>query len=100
MNYSSSDESAFRWLIILQAASSDAVPEAVKEMIKKPSVPLQEMAALINEGQKNGEIAKGNPEKLATAYWAMMQGLALFRAEGLHDRQMPDAEMVLKVLRP
>lgn len=57
------------------------------------------LRALIVEGQRDGEVAPGNPDQLAAAVAAMLEGLARLAADGQRD-EFPDAEIVLRMLRP
>jgi hypothetical protein len=60
------------------------------------------MRGLIVEGQATGEIANDDPDKLVSALLACVDGLsrvARLSPEEV-EKQMPDAGMILRILRP
>lgn len=101
INYEDMEGYANRWLIMIQASSSDAVPEEVKTLVKGQFYQIQRLAELIAEGQKMGQFINEDPLSLSVAYWAMMQGLILFKAYYMDGTPpMPGAETVLRILKP
>ena len=92
-------EGAYLFLIMTQAFTSDAVPAEVKELLsgEAASAAMQNLIPIIQDGQRTGDIAKDDPEKLAVLYFSMIQGLAINRVHQ-QDFAMPDAEMVLRIL--
>ncbi|WP_409464148.1 TetR/AcrR family transcriptional regulator [Amycolatopsis sp. GA6-003] len=57
------------------------------------------LRTLIVEGQRDGEVAAGDPDQLAAAIAAMLEGLARLAADS-ERTAFPDAEIVLRMLRP
>jgi len=88
-------------LVILQTFTSEAVPEearAAYEQFAQPS--FQHLVALIQEGQREGEVVDGNPAELALVFTACIQGIALSRLEGNGPSvPAPRPEAVLRLLR-
>lgn len=87
-------------LIMLQATTSEAVPEEAKkisgEKIKKP---FEYLIPIIIEGQKSGEIVKEEPMVLAITYFSFIQGLGITRMQNGRNIPFPSIDMVLSFLK-
>lgn len=87
-------------LIMLQATTSEAIPEEAKkisqEKIKKP---FEYFIPLILEGQKTGEILNDDPMVLAITYFSIVQGLGITRMQYRKDLPFPSTEMILRFLK-
>lgn len=87
-------------LIMIQASTSEAVPEearrVAKEKIKKP---FEHFVPLLMEGQALGEIVREDPLMLAITYFSMVQGLGITRMQGSREMPFPTTAMVLSFLR-
>lgn len=87
-------------LIMLQATTSEAVPEeAIKisrETIKKP---FEYLIPILVEGQKKGEIRNEDPMVLAVTYFSIVQGLGITRVQNDKNIPFPSTELVLSFLR-
>jgi len=58
--------------------------------------PNEALTQIISEGQSEGSVIHGEPEQLAMAYWAMLQGLCCYV---LMDMPIsPKPEMLLRIL--
>lgn len=93
------EENALRWLFMINVTISEVVPEEAKNLSASSFAPLTLVIELIRQGQALGEIRDGDPEKLAVAYWAMIQGLILFRYNKDLKLPLPDIDTVLSVLK-
>jgi AcrR family transcriptional regulator len=93
-------EGAYLFLIMVQAFTSDAVPGEVKQMMDGELAysAIKATLPLIKAGQQNGEIVQEDPEKLAVLYYSAIQGLAISKIQW-KDCPLPDADMVLRVLK-
>jgi AcrR family transcriptional regulator len=86
-----------------QAMASDSLPADLREQIKEQALSMREiMRGLIVEGQATGEIANDDPDKLARALLACVDGLSRMVQLSPEDveKQMPDAGMILRILGP
>ncbi|OZI12009.1 TetR family transcriptional regulator [Bacillaceae bacterium SAS-127] len=92
-----SGEEVLLFLIMIQASTSDVVPEEVKEMLKVSS-PVEATAPLIIAGQKEGEIIQADPIQLTVTYYALIQGLAINKIQW-QECPMPDPMMVINIFR-
>jgi len=90
-------------LFVTQTLVSRTVPEALRlRMAENGKSTLGQLAQLIAEGQRNGEIATdASPESLATAVAALVRGLALFHEIKIaHERPGPPSDVLTRLLRP
>lgn len=90
-------------LFVTQALVSRAVPDALRaRMAENGKLALDQLAVLIAEGQRTGEIASDtSPESLATAVAALVRGLALFHEVKIaHERPAPPRDVLTRLLRP
>jgi AcrR family transcriptional regulator len=94
------EENALRWLFMINLTISDVVPQEAKLLSAASYTPLNAITELIRKGQSLGEIAGGDPERLMIAYWAMIQGLILFRYNKELNPPMPEIDTVLRMLKP
>jgi AcrR family transcriptional regulator len=85
-------------LVIVHAFTEDA-PRAVRESLERYNRQVREnLAMLIEEGQRTGAVAPGVPEELARALIALVQGLAISRVVN-PSGPLPLIEIVLRVLK-
>jgi AcrR family transcriptional regulator len=93
-------EGAYLFLIMIQAFTSDAVPQEVRDMLDDEFVlsSVNATIPLIVSGQSSGEIVQDDPEKLAICYYSLIQGLAISRIQR-KDCPLPDAEMILRIFK-
>lgn len=97
----SSESAAMRhWrLIMLQAATSEAVPgEARRIAGEKMIVPVALLIPVLIEGQRLGEFTPEDPAVLALTYFSFVQGLGITRVQGGADIPFPTVEMVLRFI--
>ena len=87
-------------LIMLQAATSEAIPEEAKKISKeKMKKPFEHLIPIIIEGQHVNEIVKEDPLVLAITYFSIIQGLGITRIQNGKDIPFPTTEMILSFLR-
>lgn len=90
-------------VFVTQAVVSRTIPAAMQErMGEAAKVALDQLAELIAEGQRNGEIANdASPEELATAVAALVRGLALFHELQItNERPTAPRDVLTRLLRP
>lgn len=88
------------FLIMIQASTSDAIPEEVKQLLssKEFKSPVNSLLPLIIEGQQYNEIIQENPLKLAVSYYAFIQGFAINKLQW-DECPIPDAELIIKIFK-
>jgi AcrR family transcriptional regulator len=100
LKYISSDtDSAYYFLIMAQISVTDSLPDAVTDLLKGPTVPFVTLARMIAEGQEQGSIAPGDGTQLVVAYWAAIQGLAIYQIAYGDQFPVPDAEILMRLFR-
>lgn len=96
-----SKNGAYLFLIMVQAFTSAAVPEQVKELVtSQSSSTLEGILPIIRAGQQAGQIVKEDPAKLSSSYFAMIQGISLQQVQQVDALSAPDADLILKIFRP
>ena len=93
------EESSLYSIIIMQAMLQGKGIPGLSEYIFQHALHYGELPPLIVEAQKSGEAAQGDPELLASTYFALFQGYTLFV---LHDEALKKKitpEIFTKVLR-
>jgi AcrR family transcriptional regulator len=88
-------------LVIMQAFTSEAVPEEARAAVEGDGQrTLQDIIALIREGQATGQVVAGDPVELALVFTACIQGVALTRLQGDTPAvSLPRADTILRFLR-
>ncbi|MDF2660334.1 MAG: hypothetical protein K0Q94_3125 [Paenibacillus sp.] len=87
-------------LILLQTATSEAIPEEAKRISKDTmGKPFEYMIPLIVQGQQAGEIVEEDPMMLAITYFSFIQGLGISRMQTTAELPFPSAETVLRFMR-
>ena len=83
------------FLLILQGAVSESIPqEAAAEMVRFHETFFLPVVALMEEGQRCGEIVKGiSPRELTSTLMAMLHGLTVFALMVRHAPKAPDKEL-------
>ncbi|HEX3045870.1 MAG TPA: TetR/AcrR family transcriptional regulator [Bacillota bacterium] len=88
-------------LIMLQASTSEAVPEEAKRIsADKMKIPIQYLIPVIEAGQAAGEIVAENPLALAIAFFSIIQGLGITRMQGGKEMPFPSVDLILRFLKP
>lgn len=92
------EDVAYYFFLMVQAYVSDANPPAVRELMERSNEPSQVMLHIVLEGQARGQIREGDPAGLVMAFWAAVEGLAVYKVS-LGDRMaMPDSEFLAGML--
>lgn len=87
-------------LILLQTATSEAIPEAAKLVAKEKIMkPFEHLVPLIIAGQEAGEIIPGDPVEIAVAYFSFIQGLGIARIQTTAAAPFPSTELVLRFMK-
>lgn len=93
-------ESPYYFLMIIQAYTSESVPQTVKDLVKKKDLLYQQyLIPLLIEGQKTGQVAAGDPITMAIAYLSLIQGLAIIKMQGGEEMSVPSADILLRLFQ-
>ncbi len=92
VNTAFTEESSLYFLIMVQAMIQGRGIPGLMEYIYQRTTHYDELPRLISEAQKSGEAAQGDPEVLASTYFALFQGytLILLYDDELKKKITPD----------
>jgi AcrR family transcriptional regulator len=91
-------DSAYYFLIVAHASVMEDTGEEHKKLMSVSSVAIEIMAKIIAEGQETGETAAGNPLDMSIAFFAAIQGLALYKLS-VKGFKMPDPEILVNMVK-
>lgn len=88
-------------MLILQALTSHAVPQEMRQMVLQESQSSHEaLKQLIIEGQAAGEVVAGDPDLLTTSFEWCIQGMVFgISYWGYEAKRLPDVESILRLLK-
>ena len=88
-------------MLILQALTSHAVPQEMRQIVLQESQSTHEaLKQLIVEGQAAGEVVAGDPDLLATAFEWCIQGMVFgLSFWGYEANRLPGIDSVLRMLK-
>ncbi len=88
-------------LLLLQASMPDALPPDAAEEIRRRNAQLvRQLAELLKEGQRDGQIAPLDPLTLAVTYFAVMQGAGMMLAQSAAPLPLVPIDRLLRFLWP
>jgi AcrR family transcriptional regulator len=93
------EDSAFYFLLMIQAYVSDANPKEVKELMQNSSITNEIILKIVEEGQKSGSIGDGNPQDYVMIFWALIQGLAFYKLLAGEGFKAPSTKLLLKMFQ-
>ncbi len=85
------------FLLMAQTLRSETAPECVKKLVAGFDM-VTPVISVIERGQREGSIKKGNPAALAVAYWGAVQGIAENVALS-PELPLPEAGWIVDILR-
>lgn len=87
-------------LLILRALTEDDAPPPVRDALARYNQQVREqLATLIEDGQREGSVAPGPPMELARTLLVIVQGLAISRILD-KDAEFPSTKLILRFLNP
>lgn len=88
-------------LVVLQAFTSDAVPEPARAALRLYGQrSFRDLVSLVRQAQQEGRVVAGDPVELVLAYNACIQGVALSVLQsGARRGRLPSVDTVLRLLR-
>jgi TetR/AcrR family transcriptional regulator len=94
--FEKNDTAASYFYLITQAAMSEAAPNEVKEIIRTQNdFKYEVIQRILVTGQKEGTVKDFNPEQMTTAFWSMINGLAINKAVNGNKFIKPDKSLLL-----
>jgi AcrR family transcriptional regulator len=92
-----SADTAYYFFLMMQAYTSDANPEEARELMRNSNEPAEVLLRIVLEGQAKGQIREGDPAGYVTAYWAAVQGLAVYKVWMGAGFRMPDSGLLVRM---
>ena len=89
------EAAGYYYLLMANAAISDATPEPAREIIRKQN-PLRYrvMSKIFTQAMEQGDVPHSAPDRLALLFWSTFTGLAITRATQGKRFPAPDSETV------
>ena len=91
-------DSAYYFLIVIHASVMENTDEPHKALMATSSIAIQSMSRILKAGQDAGEVADGNTVDMAVAFFAAIQGLALYKLSA-GNFSMPDPELLVNMVK-
>ena len=98
-NIGTDSDSAYYFFLMIQISVTESLPQAAIEAMKKASTPNEVMGRMIAEGQQQGDIVEGDIAALTNAYWAAINGLAVFQIAYAGNLVIPDPVVIMRILK-
>lgn len=85
------------FVLMANAQRSEGTPEHIRKIALKVNT-IEQFAAIIEMGQKEGTIRQGDPLSLSNAFWCSIQGIA--EQYAIHPEvELPQAEWIVDIVR-
>ena len=91
------EDSAYYFMIVVHASVME-MPEEFKPLMDISNTALGAFAGIIADGQKGGELAEGDQVDMSIAFFAAIQGLAIYKLS-IENFRMPDPEVLVRMLQ-
>ena len=91
-------DSAFYFMIVMHASVMENADDVHKAMLETSNIAIWSMERILKAGQEAGEVAQGNAYDMAIAFFAAIQGLALYKLS-VQDFRMPDPELLVNMVK-
>ena len=87
----------YQMFVLMAQAQKPGIPEDIRKLALSINQ-IELSSKIIKEGQKTGNIRKGDPVALSTAFWCSVQGLMEKYALS-PDMVLPEIDWILDILR-
>ncbi|MEW9699885.1 TetR/AcrR family transcriptional regulator [Paenibacillus sp. SI8] len=91
------EDGIYYFILISQLYETDNEEEN-KKLLDRKKQAIENLAIIVKEGQETGEFVKGDPFQLAAMYISATQGLASFKLMFGEQFEIPDREMLTRIL--
>lgn len=91
-------DSAYYFMIVMHASVMENTDERHRALIASSNISIQAMERIMRAGQEAGEIVDGNTLDMSIAFFAAIQGLALYKLS-VENFRMPDAELLVNMVK-
>lgn len=90
------DITALFFMFVVQTSIGNVRNPAIDDALKSMGGPVEDMFHLVCEGQAQGVMVDGDPQKLAVLYWQTITGLCCYKLSGCGI--MPDEAMINRIV--
>ena len=91
-------DSAYYFMIVMHASVMENTDERHKALIASSNISIQAMERIMKAGQAAGEMVDGNALDMSIAFFAAIQGLALYKLT-VENFRMPDPELLVNMIK-
>jgi AcrR family transcriptional regulator len=91
-------DSAYYFLIVAHASVMENPSAEHEELLDTSNVSIQAMTRILNAGQEAGEVKDGDTLGMAVAFFAAIQGLAIYKL-AMSNFKMPDPEILVNMVK-
>ncbi|HPH94971.1 MAG TPA: TetR/AcrR family transcriptional regulator [Anaerolineaceae bacterium] len=91
------DDSAFYFLLMIQASVSDTIPDEARKLLADDNTPMEVLVRLISAGQAAGAIHEGDPIQMALLFWAAIEGVAIYKIQMGNTLQHIQHEYLMRI---
>lgn len=87
----------YQMFVLMAQAQKPVIPKEIRKLALSVNQ-IEFSCKIIEEGQKTGNIRKGNPMSLSTAFWCSVQGL-MEQYAITPEMELPEIDWILDILR-
>ena len=90
------EDSAYYFMLVIQAAVMEG-PEPLNKLMAESNRALLTFAEVLSAGQKTGEVRSVDPFEMSAAFFAAIEGLAVYKLS-MPNFKMPDPEILVNMV--
>ncbi len=92
------EDTAYYFLIVIHASIMAGLEMDREQYARDSTMAMQAMARILKAGQETGEVIDGDPMAMTTAFFATIQGLAMYKL-AIGEFKMPDPEILVNMVK-
>jgi AcrR family transcriptional regulator len=92
------DDFAYYFLIVAHASVMESPITEQNDLLTYSMTAIQAMERILKAGQQSGEVKEGDALQMALAFFAAIQGLAIYKL-AIPDFRMPDSEILVNMVK-
>lgn len=89
----------YYFVLMMEAMTSGVYPVRAALHARSQERPLGMLVGVVEEGQRKGQIAAGDPTELVLTFFSAILGLASLKVSGTMT-SMPDPEILMRIFQP
>lgn len=92
------EDTSYYFLIVAHASVMENMNEEYEHLLYESNRTLKSMARIVKAGQEAKQIYMGDPMEITVAFFAAIQGLAIYKL-AMDDFKMPDPDILVNMMR-